>query len=78
MSNFKIKVGFVYKNSDNEFFTPAQSGNFWICDFWRCDKKGEVLDIDINPQPIPVNTCDMVLVGKSNFNYSYPEWNPKF
>jgi hypothetical protein len=74
----KVKVGFVYKNSDGEYFTPAQSGNFWIVDMWKCSKDGEVSDIIKNPCPVPVNTSDLKEIGKSKYKYEYPDFNPRF
>jgi hypothetical protein len=73
-----VKIGIVYKNSDKEYFTPAQNGDFYIVDMWQCDKSGQVKDIDENPYPTPINTSDLVKVGKSKYDYEYPEFNPKF
>lgn len=73
----KTKVGFIYK-SGKEYFTPAQDGNFYIVDMWKCDKNGFVSDIDKNPCPVPVATSELKKVGKSNFDYAYPEFNPRF
>lgn len=78
MEKYKINIGFVYRNSDGEHYTPAQSGNFWIVDMWKCQDNGKVDDIDINPCPIPVNTSDLKEIGISKFNYEYPEFNPRF
>jgi hypothetical protein len=74
----KIQVGFVYKNEDNEYFTPAQSGNFWIVDAWKCNKDGEVLDIIQNPCPVPVATANLKKIGACKFSYDYPEFNLNF
>lgn len=76
--NYKIKVGFVYQNSDGEYFTPAQSGNFYIVDMWKCNISGYVDDINENPSPIPVNTSDLKEIGKSEHEYEYLDFNPQF
>lgn len=77
-SEYKIKVGFVYTNSDGEFFTPAQSGNFYIVDMWKCEKDGNVLDIIENPCPVPIVTADLKEFGISKYQHEYPEFNPQF
>lgn len=74
----KVIKGNIYKNEDGEFLTPAQSGDFYICDMWVCDKDGNVLDIEENPFPVPKYTNDLTLVSESVCEYEYPEFNPKF
>ena len=73
----KTQVGFVY-GRDGRFYTPAQSGEYWVNDMWECDKDGLVPDISENPCPAPVNTSGMKLIGESKHQYEYPEWNPNF
>ena len=77
-NDYKIKVGFVYTNGCGEYFTPAQSGNFYIVDMWKCTKQGKVLDINKNPCPVPKMTNELKQIGKSKFEYEYPEFNPQF
>lgn len=72
LSNMKVIKGYIYKNSDGEFFTPAMTGVFGIVDAWRCDKNGNVIDINENPYPIPVFTFDLIKVSKNKNNYEYP------
>ena len=71
----KIDIGKVYVDSDGEFFTPAMSGDFYIVDMWPCDNKGVSNDIIDNPNPTPVNTCDLKLHGNSEVIYEYPDWS---
>ena len=69
-----VKVGYVYKNlEEKKFYTPAQSGNFYVCDMWECDKSGFVKDIEENPYPVPKYINDLKLIGKSKFKNEYPE-----
>ena len=68
-----VKQGYVYKNADNEYYTPAQSGQFYIVDCWKCDKNGNVEDINENPWPTPVSTSDFKRVKATKNNYSYPK-----
>lgn len=77
-NNQKIEIGIVYSNGNKEYFTPAQSGNFYIVDMWKCKRNGEVLDINENPCPIPIMTNELKQIGKSKFKYEYPEFNPQF
>jgi hypothetical protein len=71
-------IGKVYKNNDGDFFTPAQTGNYYIVDMWKCTKDGEVLDINENPCPVPVMTAELKEIGNAVFEYGYPEFNPQF
>ena len=73
-----VKIGFIYTNSENEFFTPAQSGEFYIVDMWECDSSGIVKDIEENPFPTPKNTSDLKEFKQNKNSYEYPEFNPKF
>ena len=74
----KIREGLIYKNSDNEFYTPAQTGDFYIVDMWECNEHGEVKDIEENPYPSPINTSDLIEHGENKNNYEYPDFSPKF
>jgi len=74
----QVIKGNIYKNADGEFLTPAQSGNFYICDMWVCDKSGNVPDIEENPFPVPKYTNDIVLIGDCKNEYEYPDFNPQF
>ncbi len=74
----KTQKGLVYTNTDNEFYTPAMTGNFYIVDMWECDKNGLVKDIEENPCPKPVNTSDLKYYGQSKHGYSYPEFSVNF
>lgn len=69
----KVQINNIYKNREGEFFTPAQSGDFYIVDMWECDKMGLVEDIDENPCPTPIATDELSFFAESNFNYAYPE-----
>lgn len=73
-----LSIGNVYKNDEGEFLTPAQNGNFFICDMWVCDKEGNVQDIEENPYPVPKYTNDLTLIKESNPKYEYPEFSHKF
>lgn len=71
----KTEIGKVYINNDGEFFTPAMNGDFYIVDMWPCDNNGVAIDIIGDPNPIPINTCDLKLHGVSDIIYVYPEWS---
>lgn len=73
----KTLKGNIYTDGENHY-TPAQTGDFYIVDMWKCDKKGNVNDIEENPYPVPVSTNGLKFVCKSKVNYEYPEFNPKF
>lgn len=68
----------IYKNSEGAFLLAAQTGNFYVCDFWECDKNGNVKDIEENPCPVPKYTNDLVHIGTSKEIYDYPEFELNF
>ena len=68
----KVTKGSVYKNG-REYFTPAQSGDFFVVDVWKCDKFGNVKDLDENPDPYPMKVQELTLIGATDKVYNYPK-----